>query len=125
MQGEAEETIPDFVRECGASLLVTDFSPLREVRKCKEEMCKRVCDFVTVHEVDAHNVVPIWAASEKLEYSARTIRSKINKRLPEYLTEFPRLQPPIVKWVGASPVIDWDGLIDEVLRSGVVYVLLT
>nr|XP_011463773.1 PREDICTED: deoxyribodipyrimidine photo-lyase-like [Fragaria vesca subsp. vesca] len=118
VRGEAEETIPDFVRECGASLLVTDFSPLREVRKCKEEICKRVCDFVTVHEVDAHNVVPIWAASDKLEYSARTIRSKINKRLPEYLIEFPKLQPADVKWVGASPGIDWDGLIDEVLRKG-------
>lgn len=124
IQGEAEETIPNFVRECGASLLVTDFSPLREVQKCKEEICKRVSDFVTIHEVDAHNVVPIWAASEKLEYSARTIRSKINKRLPEYLIEFPTLQPPIAKWVGTSPSIDWDGLIDEVLRLGVIFLLL-
>ncbi|PRQ18022.1 putative deoxyribodipyrimidine photo-lyase [Rosa chinensis] len=118
VRGEAEETIPNFMRECGASLLVTDFSPLREVQKCKEEIRKRVSDFVTIHEVDAHNVVPVWAASEKLEYSARTIRSKINKRLPEYLIEFPTLQPPIAKWVGTSPAIDWDGLIDEVLRKG-------
>lgn len=125
LQGEAEETIPNFVRECGASLLVTDFSPLREVQKCKEEICKRVSDCVTIHEVDAHNVVPIWAASEKLEYSARTIRSKINKWLPEYLIEFPTLQPPIAKWVGTSPSIDWDGLIDEVLRLGVIFLLLT
>lgn len=124
-QGNAEDTIPNFVSECGASLLVTDFSPLREVRKCKEEICKRVSDFVTIHEVDAHNVVPLWAASEKLEYSARTIRNKINKNLPEYLIEFPMLQPPVTKWVGTSRLIDWDSLIDEVLRLGVILLWLT
>lgn len=40
-RGEAEDTVPKFLRECGASLLVTDFSPLRELRSCKEEICKR------------------------------------------------------------------------------------
>ncbi|KAE8055161.1 hypothetical protein FH972_012022 [Carpinus fangiana] len=117
-QGEAEETIPDFLRECGASLLVTDFSPLREVRRCKEEICKRVSDSVTIHEVDTHNVVPTWVASEKLEYSARTIRGKINKRLPEYLIDFPTLQPPSRKWPATSQSIDWDGVIADVLRKG-------
>ncbi|XP_034676180.1 deoxyribodipyrimidine photo-lyase isoform X2 [Vitis riparia] len=73
-QGEAIETIPNFLREYGASLLVTDFSPLREVQKWKEEICKRVGKKVSLHEVDAHNIVPTWVASEKLEYSARTIR---------------------------------------------------
>lgn len=102
--------------ECGASLLVTDFSPLREVRKCKEEICKRVGDSVTIHEVDTHNVVPAWVASEKLEYSARTIRSKINKRLPEYLIDFPTLEPPVRKWESVNHVIDWDSIISEALR---------
>uniref|UniRef100_A0A2N9HH95 Photolyase/cryptochrome alpha/beta domain-containing protein n=1 Tax=Fagus sylvatica TaxID=28930 RepID=A0A2N9HH95_FAGSY len=118
LHGEAEETIPEFLRECGASLLVTDFSPLREVQRCKEEICKRVSDLVTIHEVDAHNVVPTWVASEKLEYSARTIRGKINKRLPEYLVDFPTLQPPSRKWAATNRLIDWDGLIADVLRKG-------
>ena len=30
-------------------------------------------------------------ASEKIEYGARTIRTKINKLLPTYLTEFPSI----------------------------------
>lgn len=102
--------------ECGASLLVTDFSPLREVRKCKEDICKRVGDSVSVHEVDAHNVVPAWLASEKLEYSAKTIRSKINKRLPEYLIDFPTLEPPVRKWDSTNHVIVWDEIIAEALR---------
>lgn len=71
---------------------------------------------MSIHEVDAHNIVPTWVASEKLEYSARTIRGKINKLLPEYLIDIPTLQPPSMKWAGTNQSIDWDDLITEVLR---------
>ncbi|KAJ0248081.1 Deoxyribodipyrimidine photo-lyase [Hirschfeldia incana] len=121
LRGDAEETIPDFMKECGASHLVTDFSPLREIRSCKEEVVKRTSVSLTVHEVDAHNVVPMWTASGKLEYSARTLRGKINKLLPEYLVEFPEIEPPKKKWVGMmddKAVVDWDGLVDKVVREG-------
>ena len=98
-------------------MLVTDFSPLREVRRCKEEICKRVSNLVTVHEVDAHNIVPLWVASDKLEYSAKTIRGKINKRLSEYLIDFPTIEPPTRKWIiTEDQFIDWDDLIADVLR---------
>ncbi|XP_052210789.1 deoxyribodipyrimidine photo-lyase isoform X2 [Diospyros lotus] len=117
-QGEAIETIPTFLEECGASLLVIDFSPLREVRGWKEEICKRVSDSVSIHEVDAHNVVPVWVASDKLEYSARTIRSKINNLLPKYLIDFPRLRPPIKKWASPGQFADWEKLIADVVRKG-------
>lgn len=40
-------------------------------------------------QVDAHNIVPCWVASAKQEYSAYTIRRKIQAQLPEFLTEFP------------------------------------
>ncbi|PSS04092.1 Deoxyribodipyrimidine photo-lyase [Actinidia chinensis var. chinensis] len=116
--GEAVETIPNFIKECGASLLVTDFSPLREVRGWKEEICKRVGDLVSIHEVDAHNIVPLWVASEKLEYSARTIRGKINKLLPEYLIDFPKLGPPNRKWPTSNHSVDWENLITAVVRKG-------
>lgn len=118
MQGEAEDTIPEFLRECGASMVVTDFSPLRKVRKCKEAICEKVSDLVTVHEVDAHNVVPLWAASDKLEYSARTIRGKITRLLSEYLIDFPKIEPSTREWNGKNQLIDWDDLIAEVLRLG-------
>ncbi|GFZ06955.1 photolyase 1 [Actinidia rufa] len=81
-QGEAVETIPNFIKECGASLLVTDFSPLREVR------------------------------------SARTIRGKINKLLPEYLIDFPKLGPPNRKWPTLNHSVDWENLITAVIRKG-------
>lgn len=117
-QGEAIDRIPNFLKECGASLLVTDFSPLRDVRSWKEKICERVSELVTVHEVDAHNIVPLWVASDKLEYSARTIRSKINKLLPEYLIELPAIGPPNIKWPSSNPPIDWPKLITDVVRKG-------
>jgi len=60
----------------------------------------------------------MWAASSKLEYSARTIRGKINKLLPDYLIEFPKLEPPKKKWTGMmdKKLVDWDSLIDKVVR---------
>uniref|UniRef100_M4DJU8 Deoxyribodipyrimidine photo-lyase n=1 Tax=Brassica campestris TaxID=3711 RepID=M4DJU8_BRACM len=119
LQGDAKETIPEFMKECGASHLVTDFSPLREIRSCKEEVVKRTSVALAIDEVDAHNVVPMWAASGKLEYSARTIRGKINKLLPEYLVEFPEIEPPKKKWGGmVDKVVDWDSIIDNVVREG-------
>ncbi|KAK1436167.1 hypothetical protein QVD17_01945 [Tagetes erecta] len=117
-QGEAIDTIPQFVNECGASLLVTDFSPLRQVRGWKEEMIKRVPDYVSIHEVDAHNIVPLWKTSDRLEDYARTIRPKINKLLPEYLIEFPTLKPQTKKWDASKRSIDWEKLIENVTSKG-------
>ncbi|KAF3776199.1 Deoxyribodipyrimidine photo-lyase [Nymphaea thermarum] len=74
-----------------ASLLVPDFSPLCDVRKWKDAICQRLADGTAVHEVNTHYVVPVWVESQKLEYSAKTLRSKIHKLLPEYLVEFPSL----------------------------------
>ncbi|KAL8216641.1 hypothetical protein R6Q57_023478 [Mikania cordata] len=117
-QGEAIDTIPSFMKECGASLLVTDFSPLRQVRGWKEEITKRVLDYVSIHEVDAHNIVPMWVASNKLEYGARTIRRKINNLLPDYLIEFPTLKTQIKNWDATDRFIDWGTLIENATSKG-------
>lgn len=117
-QGEAVDTIPNFLKECDASLLVTDFSPLREPRSWKEKICQRVGASVSIHEVDAHNVVPVWVASNKMEYSAKTLRGKINKLLEEYLIDFPIFGPPERSWPSASSSIDWPSIIADVVRKG-------
>eukprot|EP01018_Ginkgo_biloba_P018260 Gb_21242 [translate_table: standard] len=115
-QGTAEENIPNFLERCGASLLVMDFSPLLIGRIWRENICNKVGEGTAIHEVDAHNIVPVWRASDKLEYSARTIRTKIQKQLPEYLVQFPDFKTPDQKWIFEKPaVIDWDSLIDSVL----------
>lgn len=56
----------------------------------------RIHSLVIYHElcfqVDAHNIVPCWEASDKLEYAARTIRPKITNKLTSFLTEFPAMK---------------------------------
>ena len=63
-------------------------------------------------QVDAHNIVPCWVASNKLEYSARTIRSKIQSLLPTYL---PNVPPPVAHnpptpqpLLDVYAPVDWD-----------------
>lgn len=114
------------------SNLVCDFSPLRIARKWKEDLIEKLkssnstCVF---HEVDAHNIVPVWRASGKLELAARTIRPKINAQLEYYLSEFPKLEvqnPSIlnssmqtqlatgINWEAANEIIDQLQPLDEV-----------
>lgn len=73
-------------------------------------------------QVDAHNVVPVWAASPKLEYSARTLRGKISARLAEFLTPLPALaaNPPghldcePVDWAAALASLQIDRSVPEI-----------
>lgn len=119
LQGKAEETLPDFADRCGASNIIVDFSPLKIAREWREGVCKGVSSTVSVYEVDAHNIVPVWVASEKQEYGARTIRGKIHKKLPEYLVDYPNLELPKAKWASAPPkAIDWDLIVEKFVRKG-------
>ncbi|MEZ6255982.1 MAG: deoxyribodipyrimidine photo-lyase [Patescibacteria group bacterium] len=68
----------------------TDYSPLKISKKWKTKIQRSIeCALI---EVDAHNVVPVWETSNKQEYAARTIRPKIQKLLPMYLVEYPKLK---------------------------------
>ena len=88
--GKPGEQVSKFVRESETSLLVTDFDPLRIKKKWKEEVKRKIK--VPFIEVDTHNIVPCWAASPKQEFAAYTIRNKIKRQLPEFLTDFSRLK---------------------------------
>jgi deoxyribodipyrimidine photo-lyase len=86
-----EKTIPIFVAENKVSVLVTDFDPLKIKQSWKSAINKKIS--IPFYEVDAHNIIPCWIASGKLEFGAYTLRPKIKKLLPEYLTGFPDLRP--------------------------------
>ncbi|XP_015114233.1 deoxyribodipyrimidine photo-lyase [Diachasma alloeum] len=113
--GEPNSVVLDFVKKYNIGALVIDFFPLRLPRFWVEDIGKKLPEDVPLCQVDAHNIVPCWQASDKLEYAARTIRSKINSKLPEYLTEF----PPVIKHPHDSdfefPKIDWKNSLNEVL----------
>ncbi|HPN37586.1 MAG TPA: deoxyribodipyrimidine photo-lyase [Melioribacteraceae bacterium] len=103
--GNPKEEIPKYLKEVNASLLVADFNPLKIIRRWKKE----VFDFINIpfRQVDAHNIVPLWIASDKQEFAAYTIRPKITKLLNEFLTDFPELIKTNVNWEYKKE-INWD-----------------
>ena len=92
LQGLPAQTLPEFLKSHKAAALVTDFSPLRVPIAWKTEVAAKLPSGVPFYEVDAHNVVPVWVASDKQEVGARTIRSKITTKLPEWLVEIPKFE---------------------------------
>lgn len=71
--------------------IVCDFSPLKKSQEWIQTLLKTLPENVPVVQVDAHNIVPVWEASNKQEHMARTIRPKITNKLSEYLTGFPNV----------------------------------
>ncbi|CAG9764033.1 unnamed protein product [Ceutorhynchus assimilis] len=71
--------------------VVCDFSPLRKPKEWIDILLKNLPGDVPLVQVDAHNIVPAWIASDKQEHMARTLRPKINKKLSEYLTGYPQV----------------------------------
>ncbi|XP_078120593.1 CPD photolyase [Sander vitreus] len=111
LHGSAGDVLPGFVSDRGLGAVVTDFSPLREPLQWLEDVKKTLPKDIPLIQVDAHNIVPCWVASPKLEYAARTIRGKITKLLPEFLTEFPLVEKhPYTATRTAKPV-DWDKIL--------------
>ncbi|TRY68590.1 hypothetical protein TCAL_13499 [Tigriopus californicus] len=112
LRGAAAERLPAFLASRAVTCLVTDFSPLRVPRQWVERVQKQLDPQLPFAQVDAHNVVPVWVTSDKQEYAARTIRSKIHRKLDEFLTEFPPVSPhPHFQAADSSP-IDWTEVFD-------------
>ncbi|XP_014095123.3 deoxyribodipyrimidine photo-lyase [Bactrocera oleae] len=123
--GTPRECLPELVNKYKIGVLVCDFTPLRVPQQWVEEVKENLSTEVPFIQVDAHNVVPLWVASDKQEYGARTIRGKINSKLAEFLTEF----PPVIKhphnkniianyepidWKAAEASLQCDRSVDEV-----------
>ncbi|XP_059613917.1 deoxyribodipyrimidine photo-lyase [Phlebotomus argentipes] len=84
-----QEALVDFVVEHNIGGVVCDFSPLDFSKDWVEKVRNDLPEDVPLCQVDAHNIIPVWVASDKVEYSARTIRKKITSNLEEFLTPFP------------------------------------
>lgn len=83
--------VPKFVKRNNMGAVICDLSPLRIPKQWIDNLIKSTPNDVPVIQVDAHNIIPVWIASDKQEYAARTIRNKINNKLDKYLTKFPPL----------------------------------
>lgn len=111
LSGDPVAELAKFVRQTGAGAVVTDFSPLRFSRKLKKDLADVLG--IPVIEVDAHNIVPCRIVSHKEEFSARTIRPKINGLLPQFLTEFPEMRRQKFDWNGPIAHTDWHRIIES------------
>ncbi len=90
LSGKPEKEIPKFIKNVHAAELIADFNPVKIVRYWKKNVAAKIN--IPFYQVDAHNIVPCWVASDKTEYAAYTIRPKIHKALPEFLDDFPKLK---------------------------------
>lgn len=104
--GAPEETLISFAKTEKVGAVVTDFDPLRPKARWKTAVAKGLP--VLLEEVDAHNIVPAWIASPKQEYGAYTLRPKIHKILPDFLTEFTPLQRHPFPWLKKVSPTDWN-----------------
>jgi deoxyribodipyrimidine photo-lyase len=106
LAGYPEGEVPAFLRKQKAGALVTDFCPIREKVRWKEKVAREI--EIPFYEVDAHNIVPCWIASNKQEYAARTFRPKVRKALGEFLENFPPLKRHLIPWKGKVVKADWE-----------------
>jgi len=107
LTGDPPREVAGLARRLDAAAVVADFDPLRHKRAWLLQAARALeCP---LHEVDARNVVPCFRASDKAEYMARTIRSKIHRLLPEFLEEFPPLPTGLRPWAGAGPGPEAEG----------------
>jgi len=117
LNGNPVSEILKFIQKNKIGSLITDFSPLKVYRNRIRAAAAKVN--IQFHQVDAHNIIPIWTASDKQEYAAHTFRRKVLKNIDEYLTEYPDLINHPIQPVNKPKSIDWDDQINnlEVDRS--------
>lgn len=88
--GRPEDEIPRFLKKIHASILITDFSPLRTMRHWRQGVSNRIN--IPFFEVDAHNIVPCWNIILPQDYTIKMFRLKMRSLVPNFLKGFPRLQ---------------------------------
>ncbi|KAF7998586.1 hypothetical protein HCN44_010994 [Aphidius gifuensis] len=114
LHGEPNTVVLEFIRKHNMGALITDFFPLRVPMAWVESLKMDLPQDIPICQVDAHNIVPCWVTSDQLEYSARTIRNKINSKLQEYLTEYPPVIEHPYKSSFEVPEIDWLNCLNDV-----------
>jgi deoxyribodipyrimidine photo-lyase len=97
--GSPSERIGGVIHHTSPDAVYFDFSPLRGPRTAT----KKIADMhnVPMYVVDTHNMIPVWATSDKREIGARTIRSKIHKNFAAYLEVPDDMQEHPYQWPGS------------------------
>lgn len=114
--GDPQTRLKGFIAHTNPKSIYFDMNPLRGPKQLIMSIAEHVdC---SIYIVDTHNIVPVWTASNKQEYAARTIRPKIHALLDNYLVEPDQLEKHPVKWPGAViEIAELATKIDELLKS--------
>lgn len=81
--GDKAQTLGAVFHHLKPAVVYADFSPLRGSMTVLEKLAQER----PVVVVDTHNIVPVWVASPKQEFAARTFRPKIHNLINNYLYE--------------------------------------
>jgi len=111
LKGNPIDEISKFIELNNIGCLVTDFSPLKVYQNRVEKVASKIS--IQFHQVDAHNIIPTWIASEKQEYAAYTFRPKVLKKIDEYLTDFPKIINHPIKPSIELKLINWEEVINN------------
>ena len=114
--GNPIDTLSGLLHHTTPLAVVFDMNPLRGPRSLQKQIAAKA-EF-PVFVVDTHNIVPVWAVSQKQEYAARTIRNKVQPLISEYLEEVPAIVRHPYSWPGTVKSIEQlRAMIDEVLAK--------
>lgn len=102
--------VVDFIQKHKIGYVITDFAPLTIQQTWLHTLIKKVK--VPIEVVDTHNIVPVWEASDKKEFAAYTLRAKIQKKLKDFLTDFPKVQKQKERSISFQK-INFDTIIKE------------
>ena len=76
-----EKSSQEIIKNINPAILIIDFNPILKRDYLKKANFK-------IYEIDSHNIVPARFVSNKQEYSAATLRTKIYYKITPFLTEY-------------------------------------
>ena len=105
--GEHSPRLEALCHHVKPAAVYVDFNPLKGPQAVHAKLAKEH----TVIEVDTHNIVPAWIASDKQEVAARTLRPKIYHHLSTFCIEPEPLVAHPTEWpnkavIGLEEVVD-------------------
>ncbi len=104
LRGEPHHSILRFIQQEKVGAVICDFDPLRIKRHWFDTAAKEAK--VRFIEVDGHNIVPCRVASGKREYGAYTLRAKLKRLLPDFLSAVPQAIRHPFSWSGVTEPFD-------------------
>ncbi len=114
--GNPTEKFAALVHHVRPAAIFFDQHPYAGVQLLKKKLAANATCHVEV--VDSHNIVPVWTASDKQEYAARTIRPKISKHLVDYLIEPDTLVRHPFVWPGTvRPIAALQSIVTKFLAT--------